>query len=66
MKTALLGLPTLLISLARRKESNEAASAKYLTIMMNSFNVQELVIQYIKSDIEGLQVSALLTLSKTC
>ena len=32
--------------------------------MMNSFNVQELVIQYIKSDIEGLQVSALLTLSR--
>ena len=32
--------------------------------MMNSFNVQELVIQYVKSDIEGLRVSALLTLSR--
>jgi len=65
VKTALLGLPTLFLSLAQRKDDNVAASTKYLTLMMNSFNFEDLVIRYTKPDMEeGVQVSAFLTLSR--
>ena len=64
VKTALLGLPTLFLSLSLQKDGNEANSAKYLKTLMDSFNIEDIVIRYTKSDIEGVQSCAFLTLSR--
>lgn len=61
---ALLCLPNLFLSLSKRKEANETASAKYLTSLINSFNVEGSVLPFTMSDIEGIKVSALLSLSR--
>lgn len=62
--TALLLLPNLFWSLSNQKDGNDTASAKYLTIMMNSFNFEDCVLQHTKSDIEEIKVGAFLSLSR--
>ncbi|KAL7541357.1 hypothetical protein ACHAXR_011755 [Thalassiosira sp. AJA248-18] len=64
VQATLLGLPNLFISLASRRDGHEAAAAKYLTIMMDSFSIEDLVIRYAKSDTQGIQISAMLTLAR--
>ena len=64
VQTTLLGLPNLFLSLATRKDGPSAASAKYLTIMMDSFSIEEHVLQHAESDIQGIKVSAMLSLAR--
>lgn len=63
--TALLGLPNLVLSLAQLlRGGRNSASAKYITIMLDSVNIEGLVVHYTNSDDEGIKVSALLSLSR--
>jgi hypothetical protein len=64
VRTALLGLPSLFLSLARHNKRNNADAAKYLKIVMDSFNFEDLAIQYASSMIDGIKVSAMLSLSQ--
>jgi hypothetical protein len=64
IRATLIGLPTLFTSLARRKGGHDADSAKYLKIAMESFNFESHVVQYAMSKIDGIKVSALLSLAQ--
>ena len=64
IRATLIGLPSLFTSLARRKGGHDADSAKFLKIAMESFNFESHVIQYAKSKIDGIKVSAMLSLAQ--
>jgi hypothetical protein len=63
-RAALLGLPSLFLSLARRNSGHKTDSAKYLKIVMNSFNFEDCVVPYASSKIIGIKVSAMLSLAR--
>jgi hypothetical protein len=64
VNTAILLLPTLFSSLSRYRAGDETSTAKYLTITMNSFNFEDILLPHIKSDVEEIKASAFLTLSR--
>jgi hypothetical protein len=64
VRAALLGLPSLFLSLARRNERNTAEAATHLKVLMDTFNIEDLVMQYATSMIDGIKVSAMLSLSQ--
>ncbi|KAL7553491.1 hypothetical protein ACHAWF_016768 [Thalassiosira exigua] len=64
LKAALLGLPNLFISLAARNGGHGAASAKQLTMMIDSFRIEDRVIPHIKSDEEDIKIAALVSLAR--
>lgn len=64
LKAALLGLPNLFLSLAVCRDGHGATSAKYLSSMMDSFRLEDLVVRFIQSDDHGIQISAMLSMAR--
>ena len=66
LKTTLLGLPNLFLSLATREEGcgGTAAAAKYLKIMIDSFRTEDLVVKHAKSSIQSVRSVATLSLTR--
>lgn len=63
-RAVLLGLPSLFLSLARRNYGRKTDSAKYLKIVMESFNFEDHVAPYTSSKIKGINISAMLSLAR--
>ena len=64
IRAVLLGLPSLFLSLARRNDGRKTDSAKYLKIVMESFNFEDHVVPYASSKIKGIKISAMLSLAR--